>query len=101
MVTEKKAMDLFYLMKGKGNKPSKSSLKDAVYYQHQLGERYQYIISNSASEGDIIEFAQNKPKKIARKIYKRLGLVESPAGFSWKTTLTFLLKNRVHELFFL
>ena len=39
MVTQEKAIDLFYLMKGKGKEASKSTKKDAAYYQKQLGER--------------------------------------------------------------
>jgi predicted transcriptional regulator len=39
VVTGEKAMDLFYPMKGKGQKPSKNAPKDAAYYQKQLGER--------------------------------------------------------------
>lgn len=46
-----------------------------VYTSQAGGKRYQYIVLSSASEGDILEFAQKKPKRIAQQIYKRLGLV--------------------------
>ncbi len=72
-----------------------------VYTSQVGGKRYQYIILNSASEGDIIEFAQKKPKKIARQIYKRLGLENSVhISYSEKPLLR-NFKNTNNELFFL
>jgi len=46
-----------------------------VYTARAGGRRYQYIVLNTASHGDVIEFAQTKPKQIAQQLYKRLGLV--------------------------
>ncbi len=47
-----------------------------VYTAQVGGKPFQYIILNGASEGEILDFLEKKPKKIANKIYKRLGLVE-------------------------
>ena len=45
-----------------------------VFTSQAFGKRFQYIVMDSACEGDIIEFAKKKPKRIAKQIYERLGL---------------------------